>query len=188
MDLPAGRTTAADAVRAVLAARREYLLAVVRRRAGARVDAEEVVHAAFERALAKCGQLRDPSRAEAWVGRVVRNALLDELRRRCRWTLSVDDLDLANAAGDDRIDCWCVLAQAEQLKPEYAWMLQRVIVEGVSVTDVAAELGLTANNAAVRLHRARKALKDRLAAHCGTTSSGSCSDCGCMERGCCPQP
>ena len=52
MDLPAGRTTAADAVRAVLAARREYLLAVVRRRAGAQVDAEEVVHAAFERAYA----------------------------------------------------------------------------------------------------------------------------------------
>jgi RNA polymerase sigma-70 factor (ECF subfamily) len=40
----------------------------------------------------------------------------------------------------------------------------------------------------VRLHRARTALKARLKQHCGTTSVGSCVDCGCDERGCCPQP
>jgi RNA polymerase sigma-70 factor (ECF subfamily) len=40
----------------------------------------------------------------------------------------------------------------------------------------------------VRLHRARRALKERLAAHCGTTSARSCADCGCEERGCCARP
>jgi RNA polymerase sigma-70 factor (ECF subfamily) len=56
------------------------------------------------------------------------------------------------------------------------------------VTEVARELGLNANNAMVRLHRARNALRERLASHCGTTTARSCSDCGCEERGCCPHP
>ena len=60
---------------------------------------------------------------------------------------------------DDGIDCRCVLAQAEQLKPDYAEILRRVIMDGVTVTQVAGELGITPNNAMVRLHRARAALK-----------------------------
>jgi hypothetical protein len=63
----------------------------------------------------------------------------------------------------------------------------RVVVEGISVSQVAVELDITANDAMVRLHRARTALKAKLKAHCGTTSLSSCADCGCAERGCCPQ-
>ncbi|WP_437734862.1 RNA polymerase sigma factor [Sorangium sp. So ce1335] len=178
-------TRAALAVREALAAQRGELLESVRRRARAGVDAEEVLQRAFERALARSDQVRDPDRAAAWVGRVVRNVLLDELRRKRDVVLPVDDIELPSVEGDG-IDCMCVLAQAERLKPEYALILKRVVVDGTAVTDVAAELGVTPGNAMVRLHRARKALKDRLEEHCGTTSVLSCSECGCDERGCCP--
>lgn len=179
--------TAQRAVRDAVVARRDELLAMVRRRGGANVDAEEVLQLALQRALESSAQLRNPSRAEAWVGRVVRNVLLDELRKRRVPVLPVDELELAAINGEG-LDCWCVLVQAEQLKQEYATILRRVIVDGVSVSQFAAELNLTPNNAMVRLHRARRALKSRLAAHCGTTSVRSCSDCGCEERGCCPRP
>jgi DNA-directed RNA polymerase specialized sigma24 family protein len=177
----------ASAVRDAVGAHREQLLALVRRRGGGNVDAEEILHVALERALERAEQIRDPARAEAWVSRIVRNVLLDELRKKRVSVVSVDELELA-AIEDDDCGCWCVLAQAERLKPEYASILRRVIIDGVPVTEVAAELGITPNNAMVRLHRARSALKKQLESHCGTTAARSCSDCGCEERGCCPRP
>lgn len=171
-----------------MVARRDQLLAVVRRRSAGRLDADEVLQIALQRALERAGQVRDPARVEAWVGRVVRNVVLDELRRKQEPVLRVDELELAAIDEDGAVDCGCVLVQAERLKPEHSQMLRRVIVDGVAVTEVAAELGITPNNAMVRLHRARVALKERLKAHCGTTSAHSCSDCGCEERGCCPRP
>ncbi|XYH93681.1 RNA polymerase sigma factor [Sorangium sp. So ce1128] len=158
----------------------------MRRRARAGVDAEDVLQRALERALLRSDQVRDPARAAAWVGRVVRNVLGDELRKKRDVVLPVDELELASVE-EGGVDCWCVLAQAEQLKPEYALILKRVVVDGMAVTDVAAELGVTPGNATVRLHRARKALRARLQEHCGTTSARSCSECGCEERGCCPR-
>ncbi|XXX82363.1 sigma-70 family RNA polymerase sigma factor [Sorangium sp. So ce134] len=177
---------AAQAVREALAIERGRLLASVRRQAKAGVDAEEVLQRAFERALARSDQVRDPARAAAWVARVVRNVLVDELRKKHDVMLSADEIDLVSVEEDD-IDCWCVLVQAEQLKPEYALILKRVVVDGAAVTDVAAELGLTPGNAMVRLHRARKALRVRMKEHCGTESARSCIECGCDERGCCPR-
>jgi RNA polymerase sigma-70 factor (ECF subfamily) len=71
---------------------------------------------------------------------------------------------------------------AGTLKPEYAQALQRVEVDGVSVQAFAAEAGITANNAAVRLFRARKALKKQLEVSCGTCASHGCLDCTCGEK------
>ena len=73
--------------------------------------------------------------------------------------VSVEEIELATTAPEG-FDCDCVLAQITELKPEYADLLRRVIIDGESITHVAGELGLTANNAMVRLHRARKALQD----------------------------
>lgn len=65
------------------------------------------------------------------------------------------------------------------LKDEYREILARVEMAGRSVGEVAAELGLTANNATVRLHRARRALRQRLEAVCGTCTEHACLDCTC---------
>ncbi len=175
---------AARAVSEALGVQRGALLAMVRRRVGDREDVEELLQEAFERALSKSSQLRDLSRVDAWLGRVVKNVIIDQLRRRHDAVLPTDDLE-APRLEVDTVDCSCVLAQADQLKPEYATILRRVVVDGVKIGDFAAELGLTPNNAMVRLHRAREALKVKLFAHCGTTTARSCLDCGCEERGCC---
>jgi DNA-directed RNA polymerase specialized sigma24 family protein len=108
-----------DVIRDAAGAQREQLLALVRRRAGNKVDAEEVVQVALQRALERAGQLREAGRAEAWLGRVVRNVLIDELRkRRPECDLPVGELDVSFIDDTSEIDCGCVLAQAEQLKPE----------------------------------------------------------------------
>jgi RNA polymerase sigma-70 factor (ECF subfamily) len=152
-----------------IAARHEHLLELVRRRGGVAVDAEDVLHRAIVNALEHTGQLRDPERVDAWLARVVRNALLDELRRRPKRTVPIDEVVLA-APDDDAERCACVLHQVLQMRPAHAQILRRVVLDGVPVTRVAAELGISANTAMVRLHRARAALLERLRVHCGTTS------------------
>ena len=175
-------TTGAKLAHAI-AARRGHLLERVRRLGGGAFDAEDVLHRAIVSALEHADQLRDPARLEAWFGRVVRNALIDERRRRSRRTVPIDETALP-APGDDAQRCACVLQQLMEMRPAHAQILRRVVLDGVPVTRVAAELGISANTAMVRLHRARAALLERLRAHCGTTSIRACNDCGCEERGC----
>jgi hypothetical protein len=67
----------------------------------------------------------------------------------------------------------------ELLKPEYREMLHRVELEEVSLRETAATLGLTPNNASVRLHRARQALRLALMHMCGTCAEHGCLDCTC---------
>ena len=67
--------------------------------------------------------------------------------------------------------------------PEYAEALHGVEVDGLSLKDFAAAAGITPNNAAVRVHRAREALRRRLVATCATCAARGCVDCTCGTRG-----
>ncbi|MFY0523433.1 methyltransferase [Archangium gephyra] len=71
----------------------------------------------------------------------------------------------------ERAVCGCVAELAGTLKPEYTAIVRRVDLEGVSVSTFAQEAGLTPNNAAVRLHRARQALGRRLRESLGVWST-----------------
>lgn len=178
-------STAADtAVRAVLATQRSRFLAFVRQRAGSVVDPEEIWQIAAERALARSGQIRDLTRVEAWIGRIVRNVLTDELRRRQVMPIDIDDLDLPAPTADAE-PCRCALALVRTLKPAYADLLTRVFMSDTPITVAAQEMGITANNAMVRLHRARQALSAQLREHCGTTSTHTCQTCRCTTERCC---
>ncbi|HZH03129.1 MAG TPA: sigma factor-like helix-turn-helix DNA-binding protein, partial [Myxococcaceae bacterium] len=68
------------------------------------------------------------------------------------------------------------------LKPEYAQMVRQVDLENRPLADVAVELGVTSNNATVRLHRARQALKKQLQRCCGSCAAHGCLDCSCRGR------
>lgn len=165
------------------------LAAFVRRRATAELEPGEVMQTVALRALAHADQIRDPERTRAWLFRIARNALAEQRRRASRGPeLRPIDDEAHRGLEEEEEACWCILAQVQALKPEYAGILQRVVIEERSVRDVARELGITENNATVRLHRAREALRAQLRAHCGTGSSRSCAECGCEERGCCPRP
>jgi len=72
---------------------------------------------------------------------------------------------------------------SETLKDEYALALRRIDGDGVSVVDYAAEAGITANNAGVRVFRARQALRKRVVRWCGSCASRGCIDCTCGEPG-----
>ena len=173
----------APAVLGALVDNHARFLAFLQRRVGSREEAEDILQSAFVRSLERGAALRSEESATAWFYRLLRNALVDHYRRR-----DVEKRALAElgSAGEPAVDedlmrtvCDCVAALAATLKPEYASALRRVEVEGATLQAYAGEQGITANNAGVRLHRARLALRRQVAKSCATCATHGCLDCSC---------
>lgn len=150
-------------------------------------DAEEILQAAFVKATARQDSIRDDERAVAWFYRLLRNALIDFYRIQGSQSRLFDpdnSLAIDNATADDELEravCECLREIVPTLKPEFAELLQRVDLNGEKVVDAAQSLGISANNASVRLHRGRMALRDRMVQVCGTCTEHGCLDCTCKS-------
>lgn len=168
---------------ALVARERPRLLAFLRRRVGPSVSAEDVLHEGLLRALARVETVSDPARLGAWLYRVLRNEAHDHTARASRERpagLAPDDLGEPSPHDEPRA-CCCSLALLPTLRPEQEDLLRRVDLGGEPLERVAGTLGLTKNATTVRLHRARKALRELWAATCGTSGARSCGDCACPK-------
>lgn len=172
-------------VASVLADNRNAFLAFLERRTGSRAVAEDILQEAFSRGLDRLATLRSEESAVAWFYRVLRNAVVDYHRRQSAATRALESFsaELSEAeepAGDvAEAVCKCVIRLADTLKPEYADALRRIEVDGVPVKSFAAEAGISANNAAVRVFRAREALRRQVVASCGACATHGCLNCTC---------
>jgi RNA polymerase sigma-70 factor (ECF subfamily) len=166
-----------------LVARKGEFLRFVRARTGSDADAEELLQAAYVKATEKIVAVRDDESTVAWFYRLLRNAIADVGRERLRVERTPPDpAPEATDADLHRAVCSCVNALVPALKPEWARLVERVDLEGASVSDVARDEGITANAAGVRLHRARGALRDKLLVVCGACARHGCLDCSCHLR------
>jgi RNA polymerase sigma-70 factor (ECF subfamily) len=169
------------ALASLLGERREHLVGLARRRLPTEADAEDVVQGAMMRAAAHAGALEDPARVGPWFGRILRRSIADFYRSRRPDAVSdSSELEaLAEPVEPRHTPCPCALRLMHDLRPAYAEVLRLVDVEGRSVDEAAAGLQISPANAHVRLHRARHALRDHVALHCGVSSCGPCLDCSC---------
>jgi RNA polymerase sigma factor (sigma-70 family) len=177
-----------EVVRALVDNHRDFLR-FLERQVGRRELAEDILQDAFARGLDKLDTLRDGESVIPWFYRALRNATVDHFRR-----TKVADRALARFAEEIETSqepsetihaevCRCITRLAGTLKPEYADALQRVEVDGASVKSFAEERGLSKSNAAVRLFRAREALRRQLAVSCGTCAEHGCVACTCETKG-----
>jgi len=176
------------AVARLVANHREFL-GFLQARVGSRALAEDILQDAFIRGIGKLASLRDDESAVAWFYRILRNAVIDHHRRLdvANRRLAALAAELDEAGPDVELRgavCRCVARLADNLKPEYAEALRRIEVDGVAVKDYAAEVGITGNNAAVRVFRAREALKKQVVRSCGTCAEHGCLDCTCGAGRC----
>ena len=146
--------------------------------------AEEILQAAYLTSVRKAGALRDRESAVAWFYRLLRNAAVDHVRtasRRQRAGQRLAREQETTTEPDElrQVACRCVVSLLPDLRPECATALRRVDLEDTTVPQLAAELGITPNNAGVRLHRARQALRQKVQAVCGACATHGCHDCGC---------
>lgn len=169
------------AVEAFLTEHRAELVAFVARRAPPWVSAEDVLHQVALRTLEKSDALRDPDAARAWVYASLRRALADATHTREE---PRDELPEPEAPAEAPAVCCCAAHLVDELRDEYGEVIRRADLGDASVSDVARDLGITANNASVRLHRARAALRSRLTDHCGVRSIDEAMRCACEHARC----
>jgi RNA polymerase sigma factor (sigma-70 family) len=169
---------------ATLVENHRAFLRFLERRVGSKETAEDLLQEAFGRAITHLSTLRDGESAVAWFYRLLRNAVIDHYRRTAAAGSALErfaaDLDESVPPPEvaDQV-CACVARLAATLKPEYADALNEIDVKGTPVKDYAATHGLTANNAGVRVFRARQALRSQVIASCGTCADHGCLDCSC---------
>ena len=186
MDMSAEAPLSPEVVLRLVSNHREFL-AFLQKRLGNRALAEDILQEAFVRGLHKLGTLASDEAAIAWFYRILRNSVIDHHRRRASvhkrleaFALELDQHIEAEGEVRDAV-CRCVGELAGTLKPEYAEALRRVEVDGVAVKDYAAEAGISSNNAAVRIFRAREALRKQVTRSCRTCADHGCLDCTCEK-------
>lgn len=171
-------------VGAIFVANHRAFLAFLERRVGSRAIAEDILQEAFVRGM---GRITGDSEESviAWFYRTLRNAAVDYHRRH---KTAHKALDAFAAESQDQVGadaelhaavCQCVGRLADTLKPEYGAALRRIEIDGVAVKDYAIEQGISASNAAVRIFRAREALRTQVKRSCGTCAEHGCLDCSC---------
>ena len=157
------REALAELVR--LTHRRAYNLAL--RLVGDRFDAEDVVQEAYLRMFRALGGFREEARFETWMHRIVTNAALNLLRRRGRFGELLDEGEARDipdpSRTEERLIARDELTRAvAQLPAGQRAVLVLKDVYGLSCREIGAEIGIGEGAVKVRLHRARKRLKESL--------------------------
>jgi RNA polymerase sigma factor (sigma-70 family) len=184
----------ARALLGVLTPERARFVRLARSRVETVADAEDVVQRALQRAATHAGALEDGARARAWFYRILRRAIVDHhrLRRGEPPRVEVDEeLPDERSLEPTSAPCACTVRLLGELRPAYADVLRRIDLEGSEPSDVAETLGISVGNLHVRLHRARRLLRDQVKEHCGVATHVPCLDCTCDSRRCCsgaPRP
>ena len=155
-------------------------------------EVDDVLQTAAMRAVEGAASLKDPDRVLPWLYRIHRNAVTDAIRcreARRRWVdgeLSAGDVPSQEAETQNaEMMCGCSVSQVQRINPRYASVLKLVDLGSASLAEAARTLGISVNNATVRLHRARRALRETMREHCGVTSLRECGSCRCIDDGCC---
>lgn len=169
-----------------LIANQQAFLRFLEGKLGDRALAQDVLQEAFVRGLSKASTVREGDSATAWFYRVLRNAVIDHARRRSAASRKLAAFAVELEQHDTQPEtqsqvCQCVARIAGTLKPEYAEAVQRIELEGMSVKDFAASAGISSNNAAVRVFRAREALREQVVRSCGACAEHGCLDCSCSH-------
>ncbi len=173
---------------AVLLENHRAFLRFLERRVGDRMIAEDILQDAFARTVAKPDSVPEDEGVIPWFYRTLKNASIDQFRRRGAANRAAEAFARELQTHDGAIAdveaeiCACVGRLAKTLKPEYAAALQTIDIQGVPVKTFAEQHGLTATNAAVRVFRARQALKRRVIESCGTCAEHGCMNCSCGTK------
>ena len=174
-----------EAVAQLVASHRQFL-AFLQRRVESKEAAEDILQSAFARGLERAAGVED-EKVVAWFYRILRNAVIDHYRHRSSTARAMETWGQDFAANQQpqaemqQEICQCISGLLDTLKPEYRDALRIVDLEEGDLSALAHQSGITAENAAVRIHRARKALRRQVEQACGTCAEHGCFDCRCQS-------
>jgi len=145
---------------------------LARRLTGNEEDARDVVQEAYLRAWKGIGKFRGEAAFSTWLYRITANAAASNLqrRRRHRTESFADDFEPVDNAAEHLVSQGAESAEAldrigdalDDLPAKLRSVVVLKDVYGMSHEAIAEELGITVSAAKVRLHRARRKLRDVL--------------------------
>ncbi|OYX21813.1 MAG: hypothetical protein B7Z04_01630 [Rhodobacterales bacterium 32-66-9] len=176
------------AVEAALLEGQQRILRFLIGRVGNSDDAKDVLQDFSMRAITRADDLRDVASVRGWLGRLLATAIADHHRRAARrpkpdlgsdtWTDLSETLAQPDAE-TDAVVCDCLHDLIGLLDPGTRDLLRRIDLLGQSRDEVARSLNISEGTLAVRLHRARRKLRDLLIQMCVTCPEHGFLDCAC---------
>lgn len=148
-------------------------------------EAEDVVQEAYVRAYLKLADFRGPSGFSAWLSRIAMNEALGRLRQRGRVISLEEHMDQAGRGDDElrmqprsahpgperlaaSLELRHLIEQAvDRLPEEFRTVFVLRAIDGLSVAETAACLGIRAETVKTRFHRARRLLQRSLGEQVG---------------------
>lgn len=170
--LPDPLTSVTNTFAQWLQANRHRYLRYLRGRLPSTEDAEDALQDTAVKFFQNAGSLNKLEKRDAWVGTSLRHTVIDRYRRsatqrRLTEALLREPPDACDDQEDAAITAAeCIKATIPAIKVDFAILLQQVYFDGMSVKDVAKREAITENNATVRLHRARSALRQTMRRQC----------------------
>ena len=166
----------------LLMTRRQRFLNFVRSRVSSFDVADDILQKASLKVVSRGAEVHDGERAEAWIYRILRNEILDHHRRLAvqqkRTAELTPEIAATPTSGEGNL-CRCALDEMSNLQPNYSQALRSIEMQDEPISRHAGRAGISLNNATVRLHRARKALRARVVQRCGQCAGAGCFDCTC---------
>lgn len=150
---------------------KEMVHAYAYHRIGDYQEAQDIAQEVFIKAYRKLGQLKWPHKFQSWLYTIVSNECKMWLRKHSqenRGKVYVEDVskdelaELAVRAHNDEEMKFTVKNAIKSLPTDNQLVLSLYYMSGLSIKEVASFMGISPNNAKVKLHRARKQLGKRL--------------------------
>ena len=166
-----------------LIAQLKNFVAFARQRVGDPHLAEDLVQASLLKAIEAERQPETEEETVRWFYRILRRSIIDHYRRHAsqdRMLERVENGWAEEPSDEDRRNlCRCFEALLPELPENQRELVRRIDLGSETVAVVAKDLGVTENNLHVRLHRARKSLRERVEQTCRVCSQHGCLDCTC---------
>ncbi len=144
---------------------------------GSTTEADDLVQAACERALARRHQFQEGTRFDSWMFRIVQTIWIDQVRARAvrKEQAEVTELRMGSDEPVRRVEARLALDEVRhavaQLPPDQRTALLLVTVDGLSYKEAAEVVQVPVGTIMSRLARARLALQAKLAAGDGLVRS-----------------
>ncbi len=147
------------------------LLYFVRRMLGDARGAEDVLQATGVAVVRNLRKLRDPGAFPAWLYRIARNKVYQELRKDNRVLPLSEEVEVT-AAPEEEADDFSADDAArvheclERVRPEHREVLVLRFLEQMSYQDIAVVVGCSLGTVRSRLHYAKRALRKEMEDRC----------------------
>lgn len=147
-------------------------------------EAEDVAQDVFDKIYRNISNFREESKISTWIYRIATNTVIDRLRsadyKRSTLNTAFEEthnhttefaLDSIHPPATDKVVVrkemsLCVREFIERLPPNYQIVLLLSEMEGMTNQEMADILGISLENVKIRLHRARRKLKESLDEGC----------------------